>query len=118
MSNANDELDALADALEQLSTGRALTHRNDELMPPGERLCPIFSEKMQTFETEGVSLDGCPGHGVWLDTGEMKLLFERLQLQAGSTRKLDHRAGRRDIAAKTRTKLAAAVSRAASMTQP
>lgn len=113
MTDSNHELDALADALEQLSSGEALKHRNDELKPPGQRSCPICGQTMQTFESEGIMLDGCPGHGVWLDTGELKLLFERIEMQGGSQRKLARRADRRQVAAETRVKMANAMTRAA-----
>ena len=44
---------------------------NDEIVPPGERECPICKEPMQVeFET-GVHVDVCPEHGIWLDRGEL-----------------------------------------------
>ena len=106
------ELDQLADALEQLAEGPA-AHPNDVLRPAGERPCPICGRPMRPFEAEGVTLDGCPQHGVWLDRGELKLLYQRVQLQQSSADKLSWRAERRQIAATTRARMASAATRVA-----
>jgi Zn-finger nucleic acid-binding protein len=44
-----------------------------------KRACPVCAATMQNdrFEDSGVWIDSCPeGHGIWLDSGELKLLRE------------------------------------------
>lgn len=49
---------------------------NAELVPEGERLCPICGEKMQTSLEFGVRIDLCPPHGMWLDQLELGAILE------------------------------------------
>ena len=52
---------------------------NDELVSPGERECPICKQKMTPEVREGVSLDTCRQHGVWLDFGELDGIISRIR---------------------------------------
>ena len=48
------------------------------------RTCPCCPAPMNNykFEDTGVWIDACPeGHGIWLDSGELKLLVKRRQNQ-------------------------------------
>lgn len=57
--------------LAELEKGELHSSNNDELVPPGERLCPICSEAMIVEVEYGVHVDVCPQHGIWLDRGEL-----------------------------------------------
>ena len=49
------------------------------------RVCPECSSEMDNFRFEetGIWLDAClQGHGVWLDSGELRLITQRRQGQA------------------------------------
>lgn len=46
------------------------------LEPLDELPCPVCGRTLQVARRAGVSLDHCPGHGVWLDTGELERLLE------------------------------------------
>ena len=52
---------------------------NDEIVAPGERECPICKRKMIVQGREGLSVDACPDHGVWLDSGELEAIIGRLR---------------------------------------
>ena len=52
---------------------------NDQIVPPGERECPICKKKMIVEVVEGVSLDSCQEHGVWLDFGELQGMMSRIR---------------------------------------
>lgn len=48
------------------------------------RICPSCPASMDNFKFEntGVWIDACPeGHGIWLDSGELKLLVKRRENQ-------------------------------------
>ena len=49
------------------------------LLPPGERKCPICQKKMHAEVREGVSLDTCRQHGIWLDFGELEGIISRIR---------------------------------------
>jgi Zn-finger nucleic acid-binding protein len=44
---------------------------NDEIVPSGERPCPICGSHMDVEQMSGVNVDVCAKHGVWLDRGEL-----------------------------------------------
>ena len=67
----NETLEFLAD-LEREETQPPAS--NENLVPQGERLCPICSEKMVVEFEYGVHVDVCPSHGVWLDRGELRAM--------------------------------------------
>ncbi len=55
------------------------TSPNDQIVPPGERECPICKKTMSVEVVEGVSLDNCQDHGVWLDFGELQQIISRIR---------------------------------------
>ena len=61
-----DALEFLAELEEQ-----ALRSKNDEIVPPGERACPICQNHMSVEVDYGVRIDICREHGIWLDRGEL-----------------------------------------------
>ena len=48
---------------------------NEELVPSGERECPICKKKMKAEIFHNITIDVCPNHGVWLDSGELQTLI-------------------------------------------
>jgi|SaaInlStandDraft_1057018.scaffolds.fasta_scaffold24121_2 Zn-finger nucleic acid-binding protein len=52
-------------------------HPNTELVPEGERKCPICDDAMETHKENGVSIDVCKEHGVWTDVGEIEKIIGR-----------------------------------------
>jgi Zn-finger nucleic acid-binding protein len=44
---------------------------------PGERACPVCSEKMIAEDLERVPIDRCAAHGLWFDARELAILLER-----------------------------------------
>jgi len=51
---------------------RTVHHPNADLVPEGERPCPICGSPMDVVSHDGVSVDECRHHGVWLDYGELE----------------------------------------------
>ena len=64
--------------LAQLESGPP-QHHNDQLVPHGERKCPICGTRMVVEIQHGISLDVCQAHGVWLDRGELSDLASRIR---------------------------------------
>jgi len=52
---------------------------NDELVPPGQRECPICKTKMSVDREYGVAIDVCVVHGIWLDRGELAAVILRVK---------------------------------------
>ena len=52
---------------------------NDQIVAPGERECPICKQLMAAQRREGLTVDECPKHGVWLDAGELEAVVDRLR---------------------------------------
>jgi Zn-finger nucleic acid-binding protein len=48
---------------------------NEKLRPRGSRPCPICGRNMQTEPMQGVNVDVCPDHGIWLDNGELSSIL-------------------------------------------
>jgi Zn-finger nucleic acid-binding protein len=60
-------------------------HPNAEIIPEGERRCPIC-EKTMTAEMEyGIQIDVCEEHGFWLDKGELGKLKGELLSHTSSS---------------------------------
>ena len=51
---------------------------NRSVVPEGKRECPICDLEMETHVREGVKIDVCAGHGVWLDDGELEIICRRM----------------------------------------
>lgn len=52
---------------------------NDRLVPPGQRPCPICGKKMYVEEQQGIKIDACDDHGIWLDRGELRTMISRIR---------------------------------------
>ena len=89
-----DRLDELVNALE----GRAApaASNNEGLVPAGQRPCPICGKHMQVESMQGVQIDACVEHGVWLDTGELMTVIGRIRAKAGAAKVEAIRRARRD----------------------
>ena len=48
----------------------------------GDRACPICSKKMASENKDGIQVDVCHDHGVWLDKGELAAVLGRAKDQA------------------------------------
>ena len=70
-----DEMLKFLQSMEPVCT----TSPNDPTVPPGERECPICRQKMNVEVVEGVTLDSCHQHGVWLDFGELEEIISRIR---------------------------------------
>lgn len=54
-----------------------LIQNNEELVPHGQRKCPICGQAMIVHREFGIHIDVCDKHGVWLDQGELQALLTR-----------------------------------------
>ena len=54
-------------------------HGNEEHVPPGDRKCVVCGERMTTERTHGIAAEVCRAHGVWLDSGELSALLDRVR---------------------------------------
>jgi hypothetical protein len=52
---------------------------NDQVVPTGQRECPICKKVMSVEELHGITLDVCRNHGVWLDSGELETILSRVK---------------------------------------
>ena len=50
---------------------------NDQVVPTGQRECPICKKVMVVEDLHGITLDVCRNHGVWLDSGELETIVSR-----------------------------------------
>jgi Zn-finger nucleic acid-binding protein len=69
----NDE--EVTEALWNLVGSPRDPNANDELVPSGQRSCPICGACMVVEKHAAISIDVCPAHGLWLDNGELPLLI-------------------------------------------
>ena len=53
--------------------------KNAQLVPEGQRPCPICGKLMESRTQYDVLMDVCPAHGVWLDGQELQGILFRLQ---------------------------------------
>ena len=68
-------LDSLSEEFEELDTDRT----NREVVPEGQRPCPICHELMTSAHEKGVLIDLCEEHGMWLDKDELRAIVRRSQ---------------------------------------
>ncbi len=61
---------------------------NDDIVAPGERECPICKKKMLVHGREGMTVDTCSEHGVWLDSGQLEAIVSKIR--KGSKINIDH----------------------------
>lgn len=70
---------------------RQLKQPNQPTQPkqPRERVlvCPVCLKAMRTEREEGVTIDHCPEHGIWLDAGELEEIVRRIKSRARRRRK-------------------------------
>lgn len=71
-------------------------HRNATIVPEGDRECPICREIMLTEITNGVKVDACGNHGVWLDRGELTKITRQIKRRMNLTRSIDLRQAKTD----------------------
>lgn len=64
-----DETEAFLAELERSEL--ELLECNNEIVPGGERACPICGEHMDVEQMSGVNVDVCASHGLRLDRGEL-----------------------------------------------
>ena len=68
--------DEVVKALESLTGPSAAAINNEQLVPSGQRRCPICGNVMAVETNDGISIDVCAAHGVWLDNGELPRLLQ------------------------------------------
>jgi|688.fasta_scaffold792512_2 hypothetical protein len=56
------------------AAARSLPPTNADLVPEGQRPCPICGAHMQSVRRAGEVIDVCADHGVWLDRWELERL--------------------------------------------
>lgn len=62
------------------STGDATSRpANSQLVPEGQRPCPICGRLMHSSRQYGVLIDVCEDHGLWLDKGELAELVSQVK---------------------------------------
>ncbi len=66
-------------ALEEMSNQVVNNRANADIVPPGERPCPICGKKMHIEVQYGIHLDVCSLHGVWLDLGELPAILSNVR---------------------------------------
>ena len=66
-------LDPASSSIEDLETDSA----NRQVVAEGDRPCPICGEKMVSEKTQGILIDVCEAHGVWMDKGELSSVIRR-----------------------------------------
>ena len=68
-------LDSISEAFAEVDTDRT----NREVVPEGQRPCPICHEPMTSAHEKGVLIDLCEEHGMWLDKDELRAVLKRSQ---------------------------------------
>ena len=71
-------LDPQSNATEDMQTNT----ENRSVVPEGDRPCPICRKTMTAERKQGIQVDICHDHGVWLDKGELGALIGRTKDQA------------------------------------
>jgi Zn-finger nucleic acid-binding protein len=51
---------------------------NAAIIPEGQRRCPICHGIMKTDRKEGIIIDVCGQHGIWLDKGELSKIVNHI----------------------------------------
>jgi len=60
---------------------------NAAMVPEGERRCVICGSRMTRQLREGVAVDVCDEHGIWLDKNELPRIIERIRERGHEVRK-------------------------------
>lgn len=69
---------------------------NDQIVPPGQRECPICKQVMSVEQQGLVSVDVCAQHGVWLDNGELRAMLGNVRSGERINQKAAMRRARRE----------------------
>lgn len=80
----------------ELVTRQARTTDNEQLVPSGQRPCPICQQRMVAESEVGFVVDVCPQHGVWLDAGELPAMLGRIRSGERINREQAIRRAKRD----------------------
>ena len=86
------ELKVIVNTHEKKFSPAEIKKARQESLPEGEVqdpeiACPLCAKKMERFNyacSSGIMLDKCPGHGIWLDKGEL----ENVQILAEEAAKM------------------------------
>jgi Zn-finger nucleic acid-binding protein len=62
-------------------------HPNASIVPEGKRRCVICGEFMVQQVQEGLTLDVCDLHGIWLDKDELPRIIERIRMHGHDVRR-------------------------------
>jgi Zn-finger nucleic acid-binding protein len=57
-------------------------------VPEGERRCVVCGERMKRELAQGVTVDVCDEHGIWLDKGELPRIIERIRERSHEVRRI------------------------------
>ncbi len=90
---------SLSDEFEEASTNRS----NRELVPEGQRHCPIRGELMTSAHEKAVLIDVCQTHGIWLDKDELRGIIKHSQ-DSDLLTKLKARVAEEEEAARARAR--------------
>jgi Zn-finger nucleic acid-binding protein len=90
-----DKEEEVREFLAQLED-ETLRSSNDDLVPPGQRECPICKNEMAVDEEYRVAIDVCEEHGIWLDRGELSSVVARVKSGERIQRRKAIRAAKRD----------------------
>jgi len=71
-------------------------HPNSEIVPEGNRKCPICGKLMVPNEKEGVSVDICEKHGIWLDKKELPRIIYRVKYNERNAHNLETKRAKRE----------------------
>jgi Zn-finger nucleic acid-binding protein len=67
------------DFLAELERSDQNRQPNEDVVPTGQRECPICKKKVLVEVESGISIDICQEHGVWLDRGELPGIISRIR---------------------------------------
>jgi Zn-finger nucleic acid-binding protein len=62
-------------------------HPNAALVPEGERRCVICGSRMTRQFQEGVAVDVCEEHGIWLDKNQLPRIISRIRERGHEVRR-------------------------------
>lgn len=62
----------------------------------GSRPCPVCGETMVVENKQGVTIDACPAHGIWLDKGELPAIIRKVRRMQRLRSDQDVKRARRD----------------------
>ena len=83
---AKDE--SIFEQLRELESLGSPESPNDQLVPSGQRACPICQQPMISSVKQGVAIDCCEEHGLWLDEGKLEAILDRIEKRSQLSREL------------------------------